>query len=55
MLAPGIHPSTTASIIQQCPTPISQYWDGLHRFHAGILDVIFLRGSFKTFPELLYF
>jgi hypothetical protein len=55
MLTPGIHPSTTASTFQQCPTPISQYWDGLHRSHAGILEVIFLRGSFETFPESLYF
>jgi len=55
MLTPGIHPSTTASTFQQCPTPISQNWDGLHRSHAEILDVTFLRGSFKTFPESLYF
>jgi NAD-dependent SIR2 family protein deacetylase len=54
MLTPGIHPSTTASTFQQCPTPISQNWDGLHRSHAEILDVTFLRGSFKTFPESLY-
>ena len=53
MLAPGIHPSTTASTIQQYPTPVSQYWDGLQRSHAGIPDV--LRSSFKTIPESLYF
>jgi len=55
MLTSGIHPSTTASTFPQCPTPISQYWDGLHRSHAVILDVIFLRGSFKTLPESLLF